>query len=96
VGQAGGVPACPGRKVTTATSSSAYAVFSDLLPGEYTVTAYQDINGNGKLDSNFIGIPKEPNAISNDTPARFGPPRYEDAKFTVGKDNLQITVTLGD
>jgi transcriptional regulator GlxA family with amidase domain len=65
-------------------------------PGEYTVAAYQDINGNEKLDTNLIGIPKEPNAISNDAPARFGPPRYEDAKFTVGKDNLQITVTLGD
>lgn len=87
-----------GRKatITGPLSSSATAVFPDLPPGEYTVAAYQDINGNKKLDYNFIGIPKEPIAISNDAPARFGPPKYEDAKFTVTRENLQIVVTLRD
>ncbi len=33
--------------------------------GDYYVMAYQDVNGNGKLDTRLIGIPKEPVGISN-------------------------------
>lgn len=86
-----------GKKMTiTAQAPSAYAVFSGLPAGEYTLAAYQDINGNKKLDSNFIGIPKEPSGLSNDAGGKFGPPTYDDAKFTVGKENLEIAITLHD
>lgn len=33
--------------------------------GEIAVLVYADINGNGRLDKNFIGIPKEPVCLSN-------------------------------
>lgn len=37
-----------------------------LLPaGDYYVSAYQDGNGNGKLDTNLLGIPKEYVGIAN-------------------------------
>lgn len=36
-----------------------------LPNGEYIFSAYQDHNGNGKLDANLIGIPKEKFAFSN-------------------------------
>ena len=55
-----------------------------LLPaGEYALSVFQDINDNGKLESNFIGIPKEPAGLSNNLRPRFGPPKYKDATFTV-------------
>lgn len=86
-----------GRKVTIAAQSpSAFAVVTDLPPGEYSVALYQDLNGNKKLDTNFIGIPKEPSAISNDAVGKFGPPVYDDAKFTLGKEGRQIVLTLHD
>jgi len=28
--------------------------------GKYGVTIYQDMNGNGESDMNYLGIPKEP------------------------------------
>lgn len=58
----------------------------NLTPGEYAISLYYDRNNNGKMDTNFIGIPKEPVAVSNNARARFGPPRYEDAVFSLGAD----------
>jgi uncharacterized protein (DUF2141 family) len=58
-----------------------------LLPaGEYALSVFQDTNDNGKLESNFIGIPKEPAGLSNNLRPRFGPPKYKDAVFTVSVD----------
>jgi uncharacterized protein (DUF2141 family) len=55
-----------------------------LLPaGEYALSIYQDVNDDGKLARNFIGLPKEPAGLSNNLRPRFGPPKYKDAKFDV-------------
>ena len=37
----------------------------NLAPGEYAFCVYHDINGNGQLDTNLVGIPKEPFGFSN-------------------------------
>ena len=37
----------------------------DIPPGTYAVKLHIDENENGKLDTNFIGIPKEQYGISN-------------------------------
>lgn len=55
-----------------------------LLPaGEYALSVFQDVDNNGKLERNFIGIPKEPAGLSNNLRPRFGPPKYKGAAFTV-------------
>jgi uncharacterized protein (DUF2141 family) len=55
-----------------------------LLPaGEYALSIFQDVNDDGKLARNFIGLPKEPAGLSNNLRPRFGPPKYKDAKFDV-------------
>lgn len=57
-----------------------------LLPaGDYALSVFQDVNDNGKLERNFIGIPKEPAGLSNNLRPKFGPPKYKDAVFTVAK-----------
>ena len=69
----------------------ATSVFMDLKPGVYAVSAFYDKNANGKMDTNFLGIPKEPTAMSNNAKARFGPPKYKDAKFELRTDTtIQI------
>lgn len=56
-----------------------------LLPaGEYALSVFQDVDDDGKLARNFIGIPKEPAGLSNNLRPKFGPPRWKDAKFAVG------------
>ena len=68
-------------------------IFSiELPPGEYGFQAYQDLDDNGKMKSNFIGIPREPVAVSNNAKSRFGPPKYKDAKVVV--EDTPITVSM--
>jgi len=54
-----------------------------LGPGEYALSVVHDENDNGRLDSNLIGIPKEPVGVSNNAKGSFGPPKWKDAKFVV-------------
>jgi uncharacterized protein (DUF2141 family) len=55
-----------------------------LLPaGEYALSVYQDVDDNGKLERNFVGLPKEPAGLSNNLRPKFGPPKWKDATFTV-------------
>jgi len=66
----------------------------ELDPGEYAVAAYQDEDSDGELDSNFIGIPKEPAGLSNKPKARMGPPKYADAAFELTEEGLSVPVEL--
>jgi len=73
--------------------NSVKVVFNDVNSGEYAVSAFHDENDNHKLDTNFIGIPKEPIGISNDAKGFMGPPKFKDAKFTVDSDKtIQIEI----
>ncbi|MET0520049.1 MAG: DUF2141 domain-containing protein [Burkholderiaceae bacterium] len=53
----------------------------DLPPGALALSVFHDLNGNGRLDRNLMGIPQEPFAFSNDAVGQFGPPRFEQARF---------------
>lgn len=66
----------------------------ELPPGEYAFHAYQDLDDNGEMKSNFIGIPKEPTAVSNNAKGKFGPPKYKDAKVAVGDEPISVPMNL--
>ncbi len=67
---------------------------TDLPPGTYAVTVYEDLNGNHKLDRNILGIPREPAGASNNPPAHMGPPRFNECSFRVGAAAQTISITL--
>jgi len=73
---------------------TASCVFEGLARGTYAVAAYHDENANGKLDTNFLGIPSEGVAASNDAKGTMGPPSFEKAKFAVSSTDLTITLHL--
>ena len=56
-------------------------VFENLPAGEYAISIMHDSNANGKIDTNFMGIPKEGYGFSNNVMGSFGPPSFEKAKF---------------
>lgn len=63
----------------------------EMLPfGEYAIAVYHDKNENGKIDTNFLGIPKEDYGFSNNARGRFGPASWQDSKFKV-EDNFYST-----
>ena len=68
--------------------------FGDLPFGEYALRLFHDENGNEKLDTNWVGMPKERYGFSNDARGKFGPPGYEAAKFLFESDGMTIEVKL--
>ena len=67
--------------------------FEDIPEGTYAVSIFHDENDNGKMDTNFLGIPSEDYGCSNDASGFLGPPKWEDAKFQL-KENTSIKITL--
>ncbi len=74
-----------GKKINQSIKASTEPIFfsvENLVEGkEYALAVFHDENDNGKFDTNFLGIPKEGVATSNNAKGRFGPPKFNDAKF---------------
>ncbi len=68
--------------------------FDGLEPGEYAVRLFHDVNDDGEMNTNPFGMPTEPYAFSNDARGRFGPAKWEAAKFTVTADGGTHTITM--
>ncbi|MFV1884224.1 MAG: DUF2141 domain-containing protein [Balneola sp.] len=66
----------------------------DLPFGEYAIAVYHDKNTNGKLDTNFLGIPKEDYGFSNNARGKFGPASWEDAKFSVSESTFTHQIII--
>ena len=66
-----------------------------LLPlGDYALSVFYDQDGDGELKTNFIGMPKEPIALSNNAVAKFGPPKYSDAVFSLGAQPIIQSLSI--
>ncbi len=46
------------------------------------------------MNQNFLGIPKEGYAFSNNASGTFGPPDFKDAAFKL-EDEITITIKMG-
>lgn len=68
--------------------------FSGLLDGQYALVVVHDENGNGVLDTGFLGFGGESYGYSNNPATLLGRPSFEAASFTVGADDLDIDITL--
>ncbi|MEE1961812.1 Uncharacterized conserved protein, DUF2141 family [Flagellimonas taeanensis] len=65
----------------------------DIPSGEYALAIFHDENGNGKLDTNWLGIPRERVAFSHAKMKTFGPPKYKECAFKVTADH-EISIDL--
>ena len=74
-------------------NNSSTTTFEDIPSGVYAISVFHDENDNGKMDTNFMGIPKEDYGCSNDASGFMGPPKWKDAKFELKTDKT-ITITL--
>lgn len=66
----------------------------ELPYGEYAIAVYHDKNVNGKLDSNFLGIPKEAYGFSNNARGKFGPASWKDAHFRIDKKISSMSIQV--
>jgi uncharacterized protein (DUF2141 family) len=81
------------RRTVAAGTLGQPIVFKGLKPGTFAISALHDENGNGRLDTNFLGIPKEGIAVSNDALPKFSAPRFADTAFPLnGSAGRRITL----
>ena len=73
---------------------TANVVINDIKPGEYAISLFHDENDNKKLDMGTFG-PTEKYGFSNNASGKMGPPKYDDCKFVVEKDeDTEISITV--
>ena len=65
--------------------------FENIEAGEYAIICYHDKNDNNKMDFQTNGMPLENYGASNNNMS-FGPPKFEDAKFTVSDKNVSLEI----
>ncbi len=68
--------------------------FEDIPPGTYAMAVVHDENMNGKLDTNWLGVPTEGYGFSNDAKGILGAPSFSAASFEYNGQNLDLTMTL--
>jgi uncharacterized protein (DUF2141 family) len=68
-------------------------VIPDIPPGTYAVSIFHDLNGNLDIDTNFIGIPKEPYGFSGEV-GKFGPPKFDKASFVLESGTKELEIKL--
>ena len=68
--------------------------FEDIPPGTYALAVIHDENMNGKLDTNWLGIPKEGYGFSNDVKPLLGAPSFSAASFPYDGKTLDLTISM--
>ena len=83
-----------GKAAVKADGGAITVFFTKLESGPCAIKIYHDVNENGALDSNLLGLPIEPFGFSNGAPAHFGSPDFDKAKFTLleGINSHHITL----
>lgn len=66
----------------------------DLPPGRYAVGTFHDTDGNGRLSTWPVGLPKEAYGFSRDARGRFGPPSFDAAAFDLPATGSRQAITL--
>jgi uncharacterized protein (DUF2141 family) len=76
-----------------ATAGRAQFTFQGVSPGTYAVAAYQDANGNGRLDRTGLGLPLEPYGFSG-AAGRRARPDFAEAAFALREPGAAVRVRL--
>ena len=66
--------------------------FNNVKDDQYAIRFFHDENGDGELDTNILGIPKEGFGFSNDAMGKFGPKDFSEWLFEVsGNTTIKMT-----
>ena len=75
-------------------AGSVSVTIEGLEPGEYGIKLYHDVNGDGEMNANPFGMPTEPFAFSNNAQGRFGPAKWEAARFEVTEEGAVQSINI--
>ena len=80
-------------KQSVAASPGAHLRFTGVPSGDYALTVLHDENGNSRADM-MLGIPREGFGFSENPRIRFGPPKFEAARFHVGPGEVTKNIAI--
>jgi uncharacterized protein (DUF2141 family) len=66
----------------------------NVAPGRYAVIAHHDRDDNGRVKTNWLGIPVEGVGVSRNATGRFGPPGFDDVAVDIGGDRMTFDIVL--
>lgn len=72
----------------------ATCAFPQATAGRYAVAVFHDVDGDLKLKTNFIGIPREPVGASNNAKGSMGPPKFRDAAFDYRPPGVKMSIAV--
>ena len=65
-----------------------------LPAGEYVISAYQDANGNGRVDFGLFGIPKELVGVTNYFGRGFPSRNFDRQKILIVRTTTKVSINL--
>lgn len=68
--------------------------FEDISSGTYAIAVIHDENMNGKLETNWLGMPTEGYGFSRDAKGLLGAPSFSAASFVYDGRNMHLTISL--
>lgn len=84
---------CPIGRNAPARDGGGRFVFEDVPAGVWAVAAFQDVNGNGRLDRTGLGLPLEPYGFSGSV-GRRARPDFAGASFVLRDPGTAVRVRL--
>jgi uncharacterized protein (DUF2141 family) len=93
-----GFPSDASKAIKTAkaipSNGKASLNFTQIPEGKYAIALFHDNNGDGKLNTNIFGIPKEGYGFSNNVRNLLRAPTFEESSFRVGKSDIHLTIKI--
>jgi len=80
--------------ITAISANEELIKFENIPYGDYAVVALHDMNKDGKLDKNALGIPTEGYGFSNNAMDKYGPPSFMQASFVFAGRDVVRTIDL--
>lgn len=68
--------------------------FDEVPVGSHAVSVGHDVNGNDKVDTNFVGMPTEQWGVSNNVRPRLRAPRFDEAAFKMPADGGELVLDI--
>ncbi len=81
------------RCVSVARGASS-VTFTNLPYGNYAIAAIHDINNDGRLNQNVLGIPSEGFGFSNNPALRAGPASYAESQFFLSGTKTVVQIQM--
>lgn len=67
---------------------------NDLDYGDYAVALFHDLNNNGEMDVNWVGVPEEPYAFSRPVSSKWRLPKFSEVKVGLYQSHKTVYTHL--